>query len=97
MNGVEKGVRTLWWRTFDFYVRRVFAVVAMFVGLILTLVDIPTMFPGHMINVNGVPSSDLVERISSVALPLLIALFGLILFRAKPLPWLKWRISNNNP
>lgn len=75
----------MWLRVFDFYVRRFFAVAAMIVGLILVLVDMPALLPGHKINVNGVPSSDWFSRLFGVVMPLLVVLFGRWLFRLKPI------------
>ena len=75
---------TIYWRTFNFFVRRVIAISSIFVGLVLAIIDTPALLPGGTINVDGVPISDLVFRILSVVLPLLVAIIGVALFRIKP-------------
>ena len=39
---------------------------------------------GNTVLVNGVPSSDIVNRTLAVVLPFIMALFGILIVRAKP-------------
>lgn len=74
----------MFWRVFNFTVRRVVATCFMVVGLIIAIVNVGVVLPGGTINVNGVPSTDIVLRIFSFAMPLFVAAFGIALFRAPP-------------
>lgn len=75
---------TAYWRTFNFLIRRVFAIGSISAGIVLAIVDIPALLPDGTVNVDGVPTSDLVFRLLSVAVPLLFVIIGLALFRVKP-------------
>jgi hypothetical protein len=75
---------TTYWRVFNFLVRRVMAVVFAIGGFILACTSVPAMFPGGTINVDGVPSDDLVFRWVAVVLPMVVAALGVALFRVKP-------------
>jgi hypothetical protein len=68
-------------------VRRVLAPGFIIVGTILTLYGVRYLMPGATINVNGVPSDDLLMRIVGVAMPLSAVALGVLLFRAKPFKW----------
>ena len=75
---------TTYWRFFNFVVRRVMALVFAIGGFILACTNIPAIFPGGTINVDGVPSDDLVFRWVAVVLPMVCATLGLALWRVKP-------------
>jgi hypothetical protein len=53
-------------------------------GSLISVFNIPALLPGGTIDVNGVPSGDLVMRSVAVFLPLLVAVLGVALFRAPP-------------
>jgi hypothetical protein len=72
------------WKAFNFLVRRIVALGFVAVGLILTLYGLPNLLPGGTILVDGISSDDLVLRWVSVLLPLVLALFGVALFRIQP-------------
>jgi hypothetical protein len=74
----------LYWRVFNFFVRRVVAVGFMVIGLVIAIGNSPSLLPGHTIDVNGTPNDDIVMRCIAVFLPLVAAVLGLLLFRAKP-------------
>ena len=73
-----------YWRIFNFLVRRVVAVAFVVGGVAIAFASVHAVLPGGTINVDGVPSSDLVFRWSAVVLPLVMALLGVGLYRAKP-------------
>ncbi|XLZ71019.1 hypothetical protein ABT364_03375 [Massilia sp. SR12] len=75
---------TLYWRFFNFFVRRVVAIAFIIGGIVLTASGIPSILPGGTINVDGIPSDDLVFRWVAFLLPLVLAAFGVALYRAKP-------------
>jgi hypothetical protein len=75
---------TTYLRVFNFLVRRVMAVVFATGGFILTCTSVSVIFPGGTINVDGVPSEDLVFRWVAVVLPMVIAALGVALYRVKP-------------
>jgi hypothetical protein len=72
-------------RMFDFFARRVFALACIIVGTILSLNSIGTIFSGGAINMNGAPTDDIVLQGFAVLWPLVIAVLGVALYRAKPL------------
>ncbi len=74
----------LYWRAFSFLVRRVVASAFSVGGLIIAVLNAPGLLPGGTINVDGSPSTDIVIRLISGAMPLLISALGLALYRAKP-------------
>jgi hypothetical protein len=65
-------------------VSRVVAIGFMLAGIMSTLLNMPILFPGGTVNVNGEPSTDIVIRSFSVFMPLIVVALGLALFRAKP-------------
>lgn len=75
---------SFYWRFFNFLVRRVVASVFVVGGCIITAADAPALLPGGTILVNGVSTDDLIVRLVSVGMPLLMAILGLALYRAKP-------------
>ena len=75
---------SLYWRFFNFIVRRVVASAFVVVGCFVAAANTPALLPGGTIPVNGVPTDDLVFRLASVGMPLLAAILGAALFRAKP-------------
>ena len=75
---------SLYWRIFNVLVRWVVAPGFILVGLVIAMFNAPALLPGGTIPVEGSPSTDLVMRIVSVALPLLVAALGVGLFRAQP-------------
>jgi hypothetical protein len=81
--GVMK-LRLIYWRIFNFVGRRVLAPGFIAVGLILAAVNIPTLFPGGSVNLDGSPSNDIVFRLFGVILPLLVAALGIALYRSRP-------------
>lgn len=75
---------TLYWRIFNFLVRRVVATGFVAGGLVVALRSVGSLLPGGTINVNGVPSDDFVFRLFAVLLPLIVSVLGVALYRAKP-------------
>jgi hypothetical protein len=75
---------TAYWRFFNFLVRRVLAAAFSIGGITLAYLNVEAIFPGGTINVDGVPSNDLVFRWIAFLLPLIIAVLGVALYRAKP-------------
>ena len=65
-------------------VRRIVAPGFVAAGAIVGAWNLPSVLPGGTVGVNGRPSSDMVMRVLSVALPFLVAVLGVLLFRAKP-------------
>jgi hypothetical protein len=82
LGGTE--LMSLYWRIFNVLARRVVAPGFILVGLVIAVVNTPALLPGGTIPVEGSPSTDLVMRIVSVVLPLLVSALGVALFRAKP-------------
>jgi len=74
----------LYWRFFNFLVRRAVASAFVVIGGIVAAVNTPALLLGGTIPVNGVPTNDLVFRLASVGIPLLAAFLGVALYRAKP-------------
>jgi hypothetical protein len=75
---------SLYWRIFNFFVRRVVAVGFVVVGLVIGAVNLSSLLPGGTINVDGSPSSDIVLRLVAVLLPIVVAAIGVALFRVAP-------------
>jgi hypothetical protein len=75
---------SLYWRVFNFLVRRVVAPGFTVGGLIIAVINVPALLPGGTFNVDGSPSTDIVMRLVSVAMPLLVSALGLALYRAQP-------------
>ncbi len=75
---------TLHWRLFNFLARRIVAPGFVVVGFLLAAFNIPSLFPGGTINVDGIPSNDIVMRLFAVVLPLVVAVMGVAMFKAKP-------------
>lgn len=79
------GIQQTYWRVFNFVVRRVVAVVFVIVGSIGALSSLPALFnPNGSIPVNGPPDRDIVYRIIAFVLPGVMAVFGVLIYRAKP-------------
>ena len=75
----------LYWRFFNFMVRRVVAVGFVVVGSLIALSGILALIdPTGTVLVNGVPQADLLYRIFGVLLPGVIAILGVLLYRAPP-------------
>ena len=78
-------VHALYWRFFNFMVRRVIAVGSVVVGLLIALSGLPALLtPSGTVQVNGHPESDLFYRIFAVIMPTVGAVFGVLLYRAAP-------------
>lgn len=75
---------TMYWRIFNFLVRRVVAIAFAVGGVVITLANIGAVLPGGNIGFNGAPSTDLVLRWSAVVLPLVVSALGVALYRVKP-------------
>jgi hypothetical protein len=75
---------TVYWRIFNFLARRIVALGFVFVGLIVAMANVQSALPGGTINVNGVPSDDLVFRLAAVFLPSLVSGLGVALFFVTP-------------
>lgn len=75
---------SLYWRIFNFLVRRVIAVGFVVVGSIVGVVNLPSLLPGGTINVDGLPSGDIVLRLATVLLPVIVAGFDIALYRVAP-------------
>lgn len=69
----------------NFAIRRVVACGFVGVGMLLTVLNLQYLQPGATIDFNGQPSNDLFIRFVSVGFPALVAFFGVLLFRAKPI------------
>ncbi len=75
----------LYYRAFNFLIRRVVAVSFVVLGLIIGLSHVPALIdPNGTILWNGEPSSDIVIRTFAVLMPLVLAVLGVLLFRARP-------------
>lgn len=74
----------LYWRAFNFAIRRILAVWFIIAGTFMALVAIPNLLPGATIQVDGRPSDDMVLRVTMVLLPLILSGFGIAFYRAKP-------------
>jgi hypothetical protein len=74
-------------RFVSFLVRRVIAPGFIIIGSIVAIYDTRYLMPGATIPVNGVPSDDLIYRIVSVVVPLLVLGVGILLYRAPPIRW----------
>lgn len=77
-------LRLAYWRFLNFLVRRVVALGFVGTGAVISIWNLPSVLPGGAIGVNGQPSSDIGMRALAVALPLLVAGLGVLLFRANP-------------
>jgi hypothetical protein len=77
-------ISDLYWKFFNFIVRRVLAIGFIGVGLILAAYGLPNVLPGGTVLVNGIASDDLVFRWLSVLLPLIAVALGVALFKAAP-------------
>ena len=74
-----------YWRAFNFIARRVVAPAFALVGGLGALSGVPALIdPEGTVLVNGVPDHDLVWRIIAVALPAVVAVFGVLMYRARP-------------
>ena len=80
--GVMK-LALLYWKFFNFVLRRIVAVGFMLIGLVVAFSQVRSLIPNGNLD-DGVPSGDLTLRILAVGLPLLVSVFGVFLFRAKP-------------
>jgi hypothetical protein len=75
----------LYWRVFNFMVRRVVAVGFVVVGGLIAISNVPSLVdPDGTVLVNGQPQSDLFYRIFVVVLPAVIAVLGVLLYRSAP-------------
>jgi len=77
-------IRILYWRLFNFLIRRVIAVGFMFGGAILFISGVPDILPGGTVQFNGQPTDDAVIRFFSVLFPLIVVVLGIFLFRVNP-------------
>jgi H+/Cl- antiporter ClcA len=75
---------SLYWRIFNFLVRRVIAVGFVVVGFVIGLVNLNSLLPGGTIKVGGSPSSDIVFRLAAVLLPIVVTALGVMLYRVAP-------------
>ena len=75
---------SLYWRIFNFLVRRVVAVGFVVGGLVVGLVNLPALLPGGIVNVGGSPSSDIAIRLVAVILPMVVGALGVALYRVAP-------------
>lgn len=74
-----------YWRLFNFVVRRVIAVLFIVGGSIISLSFIPALLdPNGSILVDGVPETDLFYRVFAVVMPAIMAVCGVLMYRAKP-------------
>ena len=64
---------SLYWRMFNFLTRRIVAPSFAVGGIIVGLSNIGSVLPGGMVNINGVPSDDLIMRWTGVVMPLSLA------------------------
>jgi hypothetical protein len=75
----------LYWRVFNFWIRRVVAVGFMVVGGLIAVSYLPSLVdPNGTVLVNGQPQNDLFYRIVAVVLPAVVAALGVMLYRAAP-------------
>jgi hypothetical protein len=77
-------VSSLYWRFFSFVVRRIIAVGFFVAGCWGALSNLPMLLPGGAVVIDGVREDDLGMRALMVGFPLLFAVLGVALFRAKP-------------
>jgi hypothetical protein len=78
-------IQRTYWRVFNFMMRRVVAVMFVIVGTIGALSSLPALFnPDGSVPLNRIPDRDIVYRIIAFALPAVIAVFGVLIYRAKP-------------
>ena len=78
------GFSDIYWRFFNFFVRRVIAITWVVIGLVIAFANVPLLLPGATIEVDGTSTDDLVYRVCAVVLPLLAAIAGVLLFRTEP-------------
>jgi hypothetical protein len=75
--------RRLYFRAFNFLVRRVVAVGFVVIGSIVGLSGLPALLdPSAAVLWNGEPTTDLVIKAFGVVMPLVAAILGVLLFRA---------------
>jgi hypothetical protein len=85
MLGLAMTLQQAYWRFFNFMVRRVVAVGFALVGSLIAISAIPALLdPNGTIPVNGVPEHDIFYRLFAFLLPAIIAVFGVLMYRAKP-------------
>ena len=75
---------SLYWRFFNFMVRRVVAVCFTVGGSYAALASVPIVLPGGTVVIDGARTDDMVIRAFTVVFPLVVALLGIALFRSKP-------------
>ena len=78
------GFSDIYWRFFNFFVRRVVAITWVVIGFVMACANVPLLLPGATIEVDGTSTDDLLYRVCAVVLPLLAAIAGVLLFRAEP-------------
>jgi hypothetical protein len=76
--------KILHWRFFNFFTRRIMASCFICGGLILFVYGLPSILPGGTVQLNGQPTDDLVFRLFSALIPLIVTALGVFLFRANP-------------
>jgi hypothetical protein len=74
----------LYWRFFNFLIRRIMAVGFILGGIVLFIYGIPSILPGGTVQLNGQPTDDMVFRFFSALFPLIVVVLGIFLFRIKP-------------
>ncbi|WP_293003330.1 hypothetical protein [Nevskia sp.] len=75
---------SLYWRVFNFLVRRVVALAFLAGGITVAIINGTSLMPDGTVNVEGAPSTDMVMRLVAVVLPLVVAGLGVLLFRVPP-------------
>lgn len=70
---------------FSFVARRIVGPTFAVGGTIVALSFIDALLPGGTVLVDGVPSSDIMDRAFVVLFPTAIALLGVVMYRAKPM------------
>jgi hypothetical protein len=74
----------IYWRLFDFLVRRIVAISFIVGGLMVAGSSFSSLLPGGGILVNGQPNTDIVFRLLGVLAPLVVVIMGIALFRSRP-------------
>lgn len=78
-------VQSAYWRFFNFLARRVVAVAFAVGGGIMAVLSLLSLLdPNGTIVVNGQPEHDLFYRIVAFLTPTVMAVFGMLMYRAPP-------------
>jgi hypothetical protein len=82
--GIVDSARLLYWRSFNFLTKRIMAPCFIIGGFVIFIYGVPNILPGGTVQLNGQPTDDMIIRLFSVLMPLIMSVSGVFLFRAKP-------------